>query len=82
MAPRCGARKSSTRWTSAKVMLLAITGSAARSHNVAKEVTLFSERKGSILPVHLEQTTIPAASSIRWPASNTSSITTAIRMRT
>jgi adenylate cyclase len=44
---------------SAKVMLLAITASAARSHNVAKEVTLFSERKGHILPVHLEQTTIP-----------------------
>lgn len=43
----------------AKVMLLAITASAARSHNVAKEVTLFSERKGHILPVHLEQTTIP-----------------------
>ena len=40
----------------AKVMLLAITASAARSHNVAKEVTLFSERKGHILPVHLEPT--------------------------
>ncbi len=49
----------------AKVMLLAITGSAARSHNVAKEVTLFSERKGHILPVHLEQTTIPPA--LRYP---------------
>ena len=43
----------------AKVMLLVITASAARSHNVAKEVVLFSERKGNILPVHLEQTTIP-----------------------
>ena len=50
---------------SAKVMLLAITGSAARSHNVAKEVTLFSERKGHILPVHLEQTTIPPA--LKYP---------------
>jgi TolB-like protein/Flp pilus assembly protein TadD len=49
----------------AKVMLLAITGSSARSHNVAKEVTLFSERKGHILPVHLEQTTIPA--SLKYP---------------
>jgi adenylate cyclase len=49
----------------AKVMLLAITGSSARSHNVAKEVTLFSERKGHILPVHLEQTTIPAA--LKYP---------------
>jgi adenylate cyclase len=49
----------------AKVMLLAITGSAARSHNVAKEVTLFSERKGHILPVHLEQTTIPPA--LKYP---------------
>ena len=43
----------------AKVMLLVVTASAARSHNVAKEVVLFSERKGNILPVHLEQTTIP-----------------------
>jgi adenylate cyclase len=50
---------------SAKVMLLAITASAARSHNVAKEVTLFSERKGHILPVHLEQTTIPPG--LRYP---------------
>jgi TolB-like protein/Flp pilus assembly protein TadD len=43
----------------AKVLLLAVTASAARSHNVAKEVVLFSERKGHILPVHLEQTVIP-----------------------
>ena len=43
----------------AKVLLLVVTASAARSHNVAKEVVLFSERKGHILPVHLEQTTIP-----------------------
>jgi hypothetical protein len=49
----------------AKVLLLAITASAARSHNVAKEVVLVSERKGHILPVHLEQTTIPAA--LRYP---------------
>ena len=43
----------------AKVLLLVVTASAARSHNVAKEVVLISERKGHILPVHLEQTTIP-----------------------
>jgi TolB-like protein len=43
----------------AKVLLLAVSPAAARSHNVAKEVVLFSERKGHILPVHLEQTTIP-----------------------
>ena len=49
----------------AKVLLLAVTASAARSHNVAKEVVLVSERKGHILPVHLEQTTIPAA--LRYP---------------
>ena len=34
---------------------------AVRSHNVAKEVMLTSERKGHILPVHLEPTTIPPA---------------------
>lgn len=49
----------------AKVLLLAVTASAARSHNVAKEVVLFSERKGHILPVHLEQTTIPAT--LKYP---------------
>ncbi len=49
----------------AKVLLLAVTASAARSHNVAKEVVLFSERKGHILPVHLEQTTIPPA--LKYP---------------
>ena len=49
----------------AKVLLLAVTASAARSHNVAKEVVLVSERKGHILPVHLEQTTLPAA--LRYP---------------
>jgi adenylate cyclase len=49
----------------AKVLLLAVTAAAARSHNVAKEVVLFSERKGHILPVHLEQTTIPA--SLKYP---------------
>ncbi len=49
----------------AKVLLLAVTASAARSHNVAKEVVLFSERKGHILPVHLEQTTIPP--SLKYP---------------
>ncbi len=49
----------------AKVLLLVVTPSAARSHNVAKEVVLFSERKGNILPVHLEQTTIPP--SLKYP---------------
>jgi TolB-like protein len=49
----------------AKVLLLAVTASAARSHNVVKEVVLFSERKGHILPVHLEQTTIPPA--LKYP---------------
>ncbi|NJD30512.1 MAG: TIR domain-containing protein [Gammaproteobacteria bacterium] len=48
-----------------KVLLLAITASAARSHNVAKEVVLVSERKGQILPVHLEPTTIPAG--LKYP---------------
>ncbi len=49
----------------AKVLLLVVTASAARSHNVAKEVVLISERKGHILPVHLEQTTIPP--SLKYP---------------
>ena len=43
----------------AKVLLLALTASAARSHNVSKEVVLVSERKGQILPVDLEPTTVP-----------------------
>ncbi len=43
----------------AKVLLLAVSSAAARSHNVAKEVVLVSERKGHILPVDLEPTTIP-----------------------
>jgi TolB-like protein/Flp pilus assembly protein TadD len=46
---------------SAKVLLLMVTEKAVRSHNVAKEVMLVSERKGHILPVHLEQTVIPSA---------------------
>jgi TolB-like protein/tetratricopeptide (TPR) repeat protein len=50
---------------SAKVLLLMITESAGRSHNVAKEVMLTSERKGHILPVLLEQITIP--SSLKYP---------------
>ena len=49
----------------AKVLLLVVTPAAARSHNVAKEVVLVSERKGHILPVHLEPTTIPA--SLKYP---------------
>ncbi|MDH4165002.1 MAG: TIR domain-containing protein [Gammaproteobacteria bacterium] len=43
----------------AKVLLLMVSPSAVSSHNVAKEVMLTSERKGNILPVHLEPTTIP-----------------------
>ena len=45
---------------SAKVLLLMVTPAAVNSHNVAKEVILTSERKGHILPVHLEPTQIPA----------------------
>jgi TolB-like protein/Flp pilus assembly protein TadD len=44
----------------AKVLLLMVTGSAVHSDNVAKEVTLVSERKGHILPVYLEPTVIPS----------------------
>jgi TolB-like protein/Flp pilus assembly protein TadD len=44
---------------SAKVLLLMVTESAVHSHNVTKEVVLVSERKGHILPVHLEPTVIP-----------------------
>jgi adenylate cyclase len=46
---------------SAKVLLLMVTKAAVHSHNVAKEVVLVSERKGHILPVHLEPTMIPPA---------------------
>jgi adenylate cyclase len=46
---------------SAKVLLLMVSESAVRSDNVAKEVVLVSERKGRILPVHLEPTQIPAS---------------------
>jgi TolB-like protein/Flp pilus assembly protein TadD len=49
----------------AKVLLLMVTESSVRSHNVAKEVVLASERKGHILPVHLEPTQIP--SSLKYP---------------
>jgi TolB-like protein/Flp pilus assembly protein TadD len=49
----------------AKVMLLMISPAAVRSDNVAKEVTLISERRGTILPLHLEQTTIPP--SLKYP---------------
>ena len=45
----------------AKVLLLMVTESSVHSHNVAKEVVLVSERKGRILPVHLEPTVIPPA---------------------
>ena len=44
---------------SAKVLLLMLTGSAAESKNVAREVMLVSERNGNILPVHLEPMQIP-----------------------
>jgi adenylate cyclase len=46
---------------SAKVLLLMVSESAVHSDNVAKEVVLVSERKGRILPVHLEPTQIPAS---------------------
>jgi adenylate cyclase len=46
---------------SAKVLLLMVSESAVHSDNVAKEVVLVSERKGHILPVHLEPTVIPPA---------------------
>ncbi len=46
---------------SAKAMLLMVSGSSVHSHNVAKEVVLVSERKGHILPVHLQPTVIPPA---------------------
>jgi TolB-like protein/Flp pilus assembly protein TadD len=49
----------------AKVLLLMVSPSAVASHNVAKEVMLTSERKGHILPVHLEPTTIPP--SLKYP---------------
>jgi adenylate cyclase len=45
----------------AKVLLLMVTESAVHSQNVAKEVVLVSERKGHILPVHLEPTQIPSS---------------------
>jgi adenylate cyclase len=45
----------------AKVLMLMVTESAVHSQNVAKEVVLISERKGHILPVHLEPTQIPPA---------------------
>lgn len=44
-----------------KAMLLMVSGSSVNSHNVAKEVVLVSERKGHILPVHLQPTVIPPA---------------------
>jgi len=49
----------------AKVLLLMVSESSVRSHNVAKEVVLASERKGRILPVHLEPTQIPP--SLKYP---------------
>jgi adenylate cyclase len=63
-----GAIDAATLWSeqivdaleSAKVLLLFVTEAAVHSHNVAKEVMLVSERKGHILPVHLEPTVIPS----------------------
>ena len=49
----------------AKVMVLMVSESSVRSHNVAKEVVLTSERKGYILPVLLEPTVIPP--SLKYP---------------
>ncbi len=49
----------------AKALLLMVSEAAVQSHNVAKEVVLVSERKGHILPVHLEPTVIPTA--LRYP---------------
>jgi adenylate cyclase len=49
----------------AKVLLLMVSEAAVRSHNVAKEVVLTSERKGHILPVLLEPTVIPP--SLKYP---------------
>ncbi|MCM2312906.1 MAG: tetratricopeptide repeat protein [Steroidobacteraceae bacterium] len=49
----------------AKVMVLMVSEAAVRSHNVAKEVVLTSERKGYILPVLLEPTSIPP--SLKYP---------------
>jgi len=49
----------------AKVLLLFISESAVRSHNVAKEVVLASEQKRHILPVHLQPTEIPAG--LKYP---------------
>jgi TolB-like protein/Flp pilus assembly protein TadD len=46
---------------SAKALLLLVSDSSVHSHNVAKEVVLVSERKGHILPVHLQPTAIPPA---------------------
>lgn len=44
-----------------KVLMLMVSENAVTSHNVIKEVTIASERKGLILPIHLEPTRIPAA---------------------
>jgi TolB-like protein len=42
-----------------KVLMLMVSEKAVNSHNVVKEVTIASERKGHILPIHLEPTRIP-----------------------
>jgi len=62
-----GAIDAATLWSeqivnaleSAKALLLIVTPASVHSDNVAKEVMLVSERKGHILPVHLEPTVIP-----------------------
>ncbi len=48
-----------------KVLMLMVTERSVNSHNVIKEVTLASEHKGHILPIHLEPTRIPAA--LKYP---------------
>jgi TolB-like protein/Flp pilus assembly protein TadD len=61
-----GAIDAATLWSeqivnaleSAKVLLLFVSEAAVHSGNVTKEVMLVSERKGHILPVHLEPTVI------------------------
>jgi TolB-like protein/Flp pilus assembly protein TadD len=54
-----------TALESAKVLLLMVTEKSVNSHNVVKEVVLASERKGHILPVHLEPTRIPVG--LKYP---------------
>lgn len=54
-----------TALENAKVLLLMVSERSVNSHNVVKEVVLASERKGHILPVHLEPTNIPVG--LKYP---------------